>query len=257
MLLDDRLFTDEMLERFLSWFNDLSQLKYINTNQNKGITEKVRWLENNPCPIKDEIELSYNKGYGLKIIARNLGISYTQTRRLLPKIGIKIRRGRDITTDITNEFRQRKAQFEAETKTGWLSRDIHRKNLQRGIQGLYFNQSRKKHVWLRSTYEYIFAKWLDRTNHYWDVEVCRYDLPNGELYTPDFFIFDKNDEIIKIIEIKGYWRNRDYKSSMLQEMMPNIEIVTIYDIHQFIQEGMSYSKEQSTWKKERTANVES
>ena len=162
-----------------------------------------------------------------------------------------MRSGKNISTPKTREFRQKKAQNEANEKIGWLDPSLHRKNLKRGIQGYYFNKSLGKYVWLRSTYEYIYAKWLDATNQKWDIEVCRYTLKNNELYTPDFFIYSESGEIHQIIEIKGYWRNRDYKPLMLKEQNPNLDIITIYDIELFIPETSNYPKEKNLWKEER------
>jgi hypothetical protein len=50
----------------------------------------------------------------------------------------------------------------------------------------------------RSSWEKIFAEWLDKNNVFWEYELLSYPLSNGTTYRPDFFTEDF------IYEIKGY-----------------------------------------------------
>lgn len=68
--------------------------------------------------------------------------------------------------------------------------------MNRGYSGFY------KGFFLRSSYEYAFAKSLDFRNIRWKYEVEKYDL-GYKVYKPDFFIYDKEGKLIKIIEIKS------------------------------------------------------
>ena len=59
-----------------------------------------------------------------------------------------------------------------------------------------------KKIWMRSSYEIAFVKWLDRKGIRWQYEPKTFDL--GEMtYTPDFYLPEFN----LYIEVKGYWRD--------------------------------------------------
>lgn len=66
----------------------------------------------------------------------------------------------------------------------------------RGYSGYY------KNYYLKSSYEYVFAKILDHDNVNWKYEVKTFDL-GFKKYKPDFFIYDDFDELISVIEIKS------------------------------------------------------
>jgi len=59
-----------------------------------------------------------------------------------------------------------------------------------------------KKIWMRSSYEIAFVKWLDRKNIKWQYESKTFDLENTT-YTPDFYLPEFN----LYIEVKGYWRD--------------------------------------------------
>lgn len=56
--------------------------------------------------------------------------------------------------------------------------------------------------YLRSSYEYAYALYLDTVNANWNYEVKSYDL-GFKIYKPDFFIYDKIGNIIKVVEVKS------------------------------------------------------
>lgn len=66
----------------------------------------------------------------------------------------------------------------------------------RGYSGFY------KNVYLRSSYEYIFYKILEKQNLNFKVEEKTYNLIWSK-YTPDFHIYDINNNLIEIAEIKS------------------------------------------------------
>lgn len=56
-------------------------------------------------------------------------------------------------------------------------------------------------MYIRSTYELIFLKYLNIKNIKWQYEPEVFDLGNTT-YTPDFYLPEKN----LYVEVKGYWR---------------------------------------------------
>lgn len=213
---------------------------------------------NDYVKLQSDINEMYNDGYGLKLIAREFGISYSECRQLFGYLDIEIRTGRNVVTDRLKAFRKIKADAEAKNKTGWNSIEsqakIKNKNTQRGVQGYYFNNSYNKFVWLRSTYEFIYAKWLDNQKIKWDVEVTTYKLKNNVIYRPDFFIYDKDNTLAKIIEIKGFWRDKEYKAIELNNKM-SIDVIVITNIDSYIVKDSNYGKELNKWKSQRILKI--
>ena len=208
--------------------------------------------------MKNEITDLYNSGYGIKAIAKELNLSYTVSRHFLSKVcDINLRTGKNVVTDKLIKIRSENAKKQKEEKSGFFKQDI-RDSLKitsktnRGVQGYYFNKSKLKYVWLRSTYEYIFAKWLDKIGHIWDVECKTFILPNGETYRPDFFIFE-NNEVVKIIEIKGFFDINKYKPIELNKLIENVEVILIDFTNTSIKCycDLDYKTELNNWKKER------
>lgn len=66
----------------------------------------------------------------------------------------------------------------------------------RGYAGYY------KNFYLRSSYEYAYAKYLDFFSIIWDYEMQIFNIEN-KLYKPDFFILNPDGTIKKIVEIKS------------------------------------------------------
>jgi len=59
-----------------------------------------------------------------------------------------------------------------------------------------------QNIWMRSSYEIAFAKWLDNQSIEWLYEPKVFYLKNCT-YRPDFYLPETNE----YIEIKGYWRD--------------------------------------------------
>lgn len=71
----------------------------------------------------------------------------------------------------------------------------------RGDRQSYYNGIR-----MDSSWEVKTAKYLDDNNYNWKYDSEKYLLSDGRYIHPDFFIYDDNDNLIKIIEVKGYFR---------------------------------------------------
>lgn len=73
-------------------------------------------------------------------------------------------------------------------------------------KGSWYIQKDDKKVWMRSSWEIKYAKYLDENNINWIFEPeafpIYYDNKEGT-YRPDFYLIDKD----LYIEIKGYWRD--------------------------------------------------
>jgi len=236
-------FRKTQVSKFSVVYKEFMIKKYVTVEQIQWLTKK------------------YNDGHGLKSIASELQSSYTLIRQLFKYLNIPIRHGYNVVTGELRIKRANKCQMEMNTKTGWFS-DTVRQNIaiknktNRGVQGWYFNRSMDKWVWLRSTYEYIYAKWLDRTHQVWDTEVKKYTLSNGKEYRPDFFIYE-NGEISKILEVKGFFDPLAYKAELLNSDI-NVSVIllnfTNSSISTYCESGSNYISELKEWKKIRKIN---
>lgn len=215
---------------------------------------KSRIDEQTKILLTQEIKKFYfDIGMGLKLVSRDvLGCSYSTCRSLFEYLGLEFRTGNNVSTKYTNTVRKSKAEFENKFGFGFNGADVTRfdNDSTRGIQGYYYNEPRQKYVWLRSSWEFIYAKFLNRIGEDWDVEVQRYILSDGTHYKPDFFIY-KNGELKKIVEIKGYFDNRAYKAQLLKDEYykeTDVEIVIVSDIKRYIDKNSNKDKELAIWK---------
>lgn len=220
------------LEKINSLFEDFKNKKF--NVGNKRYTNKL--LEDERLKLlKDFLDEEYVKnGYGIKYLIKtyNLNITFPVFRAFLLFLKYELH-SNTIANETLKRLRSENAKTHYKEKTGFFKKGVQEnihssKSITRGIQGYYWNKSKSKYVWLRSSWEYIYAKWLNEHNIIWDVEVKTYNLDNTS-YRPDFFIFDENNNIKSIVEIKGYWRNRVYKVDILKEKL-DINVSVIYDI---------------------------
>jgi len=105
---------------------------------------------------------------------------------------------------------------------------------------------------LRSSYEYIFAKYLEAINKKYKVEYETYDL-GDYTYTPDFFIFDNNSELEEIVEIRGHRLNieeRIIDTNKLRDITnAKVTLLTELDLKQLCkQNGLKYNKLKNEWR---------
>jgi hypothetical protein len=73
--------------------------------------------------------------------------------------------------------------------------------MNRGYAGFY------KGYYLRSSYEYAYARYLDYNLINWGYEDKEFDI-KYKVYKPDFFLYDNHGNLLKIVEIKS----RDLKA---------------------------------------------
>jgi len=192
----------------------------------------------------------YEKGTGFKIISKELGITYTETRNLLMNwTDIRTRRGKSVVTDELRRRRSENVRGENSPFYNWVERFPERAKKQtKSIQGWYENKVGEK-VWLRSCLEYIYAKWLDKNGINWKSEVQTFKHEN-QTYRPDFFIYE-NKKLVKVVEIKGrYFDNVDDRSNKAKKVCRhnNIELEIINDISPYLLDGSYYHKELKEWK---------
>jgi hypothetical protein len=90
--------------------------------------------------------------------------------------------------------------------------------MNRGYAGFY------KGFYLRSSYEYAYAIYLDYHKINWSYETISYDI-GYKTYKPDFFIYDESGSLLKIVEIKS--RNINSKISARKALE---KIETLFEI---------------------------
>jgi hypothetical protein len=154
-------------------------------------------------------KLYYDNGIGYKLLSSMLGnVSYTQLRTIFTKAGIKGRTGTHCVTDGLKKVRSERARKSNPWKD-WPGNaslsQMHRKS-KRYLGGWYLNHKAGKYVWLRSSWEFGYARHLDKQGKDWDVEARSYLLSDGRYYRPDFFVYE-NGCLVEVIEIKSTWSN--------------------------------------------------
>lgn len=190
-------------------------------------------------------DMYWNKEYGLKLLGRCLDLSYSQVRKLfIDYLKIEIRRGQDVVTSNVRKFRSERVKG---NKNPWAYILPNHKKTTRGIQG-YYQKKNNDYVWLRSSWEYIYAKWLDNNNINFKVEYIRFKLSNKSSYTPDFFIYE-NDILQYIVEIKGYKRKSSMdKIELFKKDYPHIKIIVVDNITSYCN---NLKEEINIWRKIR------
>jgi len=94
-------------------------------------------------------------------------------------------------------------------------------------KGSHYDSLYQGKIWLRSSYELAYAKYLDSINEIWYYEIKTFDLENMT-YTPDFFLPREN----KFIEIKGYMNDISLIkiTKFLEQYNENFEILYKEDL---------------------------
>lgn len=82
-----------------------------------------------------------------------------------------------------------------------------------------------KGIIFKSTWEAIVAQYLDENNVCWKYEEKHFLLDEKKSYRPDFFIYDENNNFIKLIEVKGYFREENkLKYITFKNKYPDVNI---------------------------------
>jgi hypothetical protein len=206
-------------------------------------------VKDNPISNLDEAylkDLYYEKGIGIKILARAFNLSYSDMRVLLKNYAkIEFRKCNE-STEFLRKVRSDRVKGESNPWYDWPSNKPKLHKTSRGIQG-YFIDRKDRKIWLRSSWEYIYASWLDQQKIDWEYEDYGITISNGERYRPDFLIYE-NGILTKIVEIKGYFDNRRYKAEILKnDLAGKVEVIIIDDISDYA----TPDRNTETWKKVR------
>lgn len=243
------MFTTDEKQQLHSWFEQMKRTKNAK-NEHSIESEREQWLKKNPCPISEKIETLYSEGYGFKTLSKALDLPLSPFKTIVRYIGFETRKGQSIVTDKLRETRRNNVLGENSPWFDWPNKKPGMlANSKRCIQGYYEKKNGKK-VWLRSTYEYVMAKWLDKMGVEWEVEQQAFVLSNGERYRPDFFIYE-NGNLKSVIETKSRYFNKDnreYKFHLFKEEF-NIECSLVTDILLFTDK--TYAQELKEWKDRR------
>lgn len=109
-------------------------------------------------------------------------------------------------------------------KISFLGKNNHRygKSSVHG-KGEWYIRKDKTKVWMRSSYEIAFAKWLDKKKLTWEYELKRFYLKD-RTYVPDFWI----EEWKSWIEIKGWFHKRHQETvRQFREYNPNENLLVL------------------------------
>lgn len=109
----------------------------------------------------------------------------------------------------------------------------------KGYSGYY------KNVYLRSSYEYAFAMYLDSKSVTWAYEAKEYELDNVT-YIPGFFIYDDKGETVRVVEVKSSLPKELKKAEYRKQAMKNlynidVEIITYKDLLKIYRKDMDIS----------------
>jgi AraC-like DNA-binding protein len=223
-------------------------LEYYNSIVNESVNNRKEILKNRPLDseVLDYLKHKYiDEEYGYKTLSRCLDLSYTRVRTLLKDyLKIEVRKGLNVTTERVRKFRSDRIKGD---KNPWAYELSRSDKVFISLQGYFIKKNGEK-IWLRSSWEYIYAKWLESNNINFKTEEHRYKLSNGKMYFPDFFIYDDNNELLYIVEIKGYQDSRMYKLELFRNEYPDIKLIIITDIMSYCS---NYKGEVEKWRQDR------
>jgi len=214
-------------------FNEIHELIFMAYKRNHANEmKKTQQFEIVDERLRELLQCLYDE-FGIKTIVKLINdqsISYSIIRRILKDLKIEIS-SRTCTDDL-KRVRSINA-IKHGNFDDWTTKFHQRK--ERGIQG-YFLTKNNDYVWLRSSYEFFYAKFLDENNIEWKYEERSYMLKDGSTYRPDFFIYE-DGKLSKIIEVKGTYfftaQNRIDKANLVaKEFDLKIIILTQNELNQ-------------------------
>jgi len=121
----------------------------------------------------------------------------------------------------------------------------------RGYCGYYTTHFGKK-IYLRSTQEFVYAKYLDSNGIYYLTENIIYEI-DGKNYKPDFFVYDGVfNKLKKIVEIKyTNGEKSDYQrtySNFFKKIGIEYEVLSRSDIKDLIRAGTVTNDDLKNWR---------
>lgn len=202
-------------------------------------------------------ELYLERGFGYKSLVNIVehAASYTQMRKLFLKLGIDGRKGYHVVTNTLRSLRRVNAKRIGQFKNWTEKYPYMLRKSSRYLNGFLWNESKQKYVFLRSTWEYAYAKILTQQGKLWDVEEKRYLLNDGRIYLPDFFVYDQSGKLEYIVEIKSLYnyeaeqRLEKYWAFKEQYRIPTVLITDIAILESELH--MGYRTINREWKKKR------
>lgn len=239
------------IENVKSLLNDITDNKFVN-DKGRVANKKDKYTKIQEDERYDDLymflRIEYiEKEQGIKYLIKykNLNVSYSILRTIIGKSGLVLHTP-NVISDHLRKIRSINARKQLAEHSGFFSHEVQKNthNKIRGLQGYYYNSTINKYVWLRSSWEYIYAKWLNAHNIKWDVECKTFKL-SEESYRPDFFIYDNNDNLVSIVEVKGFWQNRLHKYFELKELYPELNLSLITDISPYTE---NYKRDKNVWK---------
>lgn len=95
-----------------------------------------------------------------------------------------------------------------------------------------------KDIQMDSMWEVAVAKYLDDNNIIWKYEEKHYPLMESKTYSPDFFIYDSEDNLVKLIEVKGLFREANrIKFELFKSMYPDI-VIELWQWKELLDKGI-------------------
>lgn len=108
--------------------------------------------------------------------------------------------------------------------------------------------------YLRSSYEYVFLKVLEKKGLSFTMEEKTYEFSDGTKYTPDFFIYDGVGVLQRIVEIKAedkqyYAEGVATVKKMKEEFNISVDLLSLQELIQICKENdLNFYQLSQEWK---------
>ncbi len=132
-------------------------------------------------------------------------------------------KSKEISTLISNNSKRLKHSDESKDRISKSMMGNRNANHRGDRQSFYGN------IRMDSSWEVKVAEYLDNNRYNWKYSSEKYILSTGQYLHPDFFIYDNIGNLLKIIEVKGYFRlkNRE-KFELFRKEYPHL-VVELWD----------------------------
>jgi hypothetical protein len=185
----------------------------------KSCSEKVSRKTPSEETIKKAIDLYYNKYLTLREIEKLLNVNRIIIVRCFNEKGLISRDKSEKRIKDPSEQKIIVDKYLNGDSLSWLSK-LHKCSISviRRILEKYniefrdpykschykFIDKNGRKMYLRSSWEVRVALWLDLKDKKWDYEKEKFKLNDKKIYIPDFWIYDTNMNLEKIIDVKGF-----------------------------------------------------